>query len=46
MTEHGDDPGEEAIEHKELALARELGPRLRGRAEALFERLLDGTRLC
>jgi hypothetical protein len=42
ISEHGDDAGKEAVEDEELALARELGARLDGRAQALLERLLEG----
>src|SRR5690606_11368968 len=42
ISEHKGDAGEEAIEDEELPLARELGARLGGRAQALLERLLEG----
>jgi hypothetical protein len=41
VAEHGGDTREEALEHEELPLARELGAGLRGRSEALLESLLE-----
>jgi len=41
ISEHGNDACEEAVEHDELTLARELGAVLRGGAEPLLEGLLE-----
>ncbi len=44
IAEHRGDAGEETVEHQELPLAREKGPRLRRRPEPLLEGLREGFR--
>src|SRR4051812_24083709 len=46
VAQHLDESCEEAIEDQELPLASEFGARLRGRTQALLERLLKRFRRC